>query len=436
MPSFIGTEWLSSPGAEMTIRLEISRLKAICPDFGGRTGYSFSLTEEFGRPGRAMFSCRSRSILTALLAVLLQGGSASGTEATDAQAAVLQSGSLAQKIALLSAIEVCGALPPAYQAPVKALALDATQPDAVRILASVALCEVRDAYASILPLLARGWSEKTIAPSARWATLTVIKHIANRAIEMKATDFLPALKVTRERVAASPISGEVDKTEVSAAVEKVDASIRYLQSVSEAKFETFAVKLIGEHMVVFGVGAIYLVLLIAQVVLYIGNSRRIVLLDDTLQKLSVKLPDWAGGASISFRYLLCTPVLVGSARVLDRWVTTNLATACRNFERAALARHAAAPASLMIDGELLGPTPASIGGLLGSKMCRIMILGPLEPRVGLLDQVARWYLAGELSAKVAFPLWLDRTLLASCAGSCELLTKSGECISGPERDRH
>jgi hypothetical protein len=413
-------------------------LNAIQPDFARRIRYwspmksIFAIWGDapwaFGRPSNC--PRRFRFILNATLVALLnfpiQCGAASATEETDAQITVLKSGSLPQKIALLASIDVCASLPQEYRAPIKAIALDEKQPDAVRILASVALCDVRDASASILPLLARGVSELKIAPSTRSATLTVIKHISAKASDAKETDLLPALEAAREQVAASRAAGAVESAEIDASVEKLDQTIRYLRSVSEVEFEKLALKFASEHVGALALGAAYLVLLIALTVLSLASPRRVVVIDETLQKLSFKLPDWLGGSSISPRYLLFTNFLVRGARVLDQWIAANLPAARRSFERTApsLAPAPVASMSLKIDGKPADATQASIRGLLESGASRIMILGAPELRSGLLGRIARWCLAGELLPNVMLPLWFDRDLLASCKDGKELFEKA------------
>ena len=380
-------------------------------------------------PGSSRVSRFVRNvILVALLTLALDGSRAFATGDSDGPVAVLQTGSLPQKIAFLSSIEACTPLPPEYRATIRATALDEKQPDAVRILASVALCDVSDAYASILPVLARGSTEPTVSPSTHLAALTVMKHIAAAAIDAKATDLLPALEAAREQVTASKAAGTVEGAEIDAAIEKMDGSVRYLRTASEAKFGSLALKFVDEHAGAFAVGAAYLLLLIAIMALTIASPRHVVAMDETLQKLSFKLPDWLGGSSVSPRYLLLTNLLIRSGRVLDQWIAAQLPAARRHFERTPRFRGPAPAMSLKIDGKAADATPASMRGLLDSGTHRFMILGAPDLRVGLLGEIARWCLAGNLLPNVALPLCLDRDLLASCKDGNELLVKTSNLL--------
>jgi hypothetical protein len=360
----------------------------------------------------------------AFLTLPLQVGVAFATAETDTQIAILKTGSLSQKIAFLSSIPVCGLLPQEYQATIKATARDEKQVDAVRMLAAVALCGVPSAYAFILPFLAFGSDDLKIAASTRSAALTVIKHIAVKAIEAKETGLLSPLEKAREQVSASKAAGAVEGSEIDACVEKIDESIRYLQSVSEAAFKNLALRFVNEHPRALALGGAYLLLLVALLALSVASPRRIIVIDEALQKLSIKLPDWVGGLSISPRYLLLANLLVRSGRVLDHWIVANLPAARRGFERTAIFRAPVAATTLMIDGTPADAAQASIRHLLESGTRRIMILGTHDTRVGLLAQIARWCFAGDLLPKAAFPLWLDRDLLASCKNRDELFEKS------------
>jgi hypothetical protein len=162
--------------------------------------------------------------------------------------------------------------------------------------------------------------------------------------------------------------------------------------------------------------------------LTIASPRHVVAMDETLQKLSFKLPDWLGGSSVSPRYLLLTNFLIRSGRVLDQWIAAQLPAARRHLERTPRFRGPAPPMSLKIDGKATDATPAPMRGLLHSGTHRFMILGAPDLRVGLLGEIARWCLAGNLLPHVALPLCLDRDLLASCKDGNELLVKTSNLL--------
>jgi HEAT repeat protein len=117
-------------------------------------------------------------------------------------------------------------------------------------------------------------------------------------------------------------------------------------------------------------------------------------INDVLRPFSFKLPDWAGGITVSLRHLLLVGILNHRPRVLDAWVSCHVAKARKNFEckRTVEERSVHIPVPVHLDKETMSDLKGQdLRVVFATGTGRLLIWGEGGAgKTSIACRIARW----------------------------------------------